>query len=82
MELPKPTKNRVIIKRDPIDDSVTEVNGIFLYTRQPPKKYQGTVISLPELIFNDDCTSIEECEINVGDRVMFFPHVTIDFENN
>ena len=31
MELPKPTKNRVIIKRDPTDDSVTEVNGIFLY---------------------------------------------------
>ena len=77
---PVPVKNRVIIMRDASDEAVTEVNGIFLYTKQPPKKYTGIVVTLPSVLNNDDCSSIEDCEIKEGDRVMFFPHVTIDFE--
>ena len=79
MNLPVPIKNRVIIQRDTKTESTYLSSfGIWIYEDKPQPKFIGTIISLPDVLTVNEGTE----ELKVGTRVMFEPHVSIDFEHN
>lgn len=77
MKLPVPIKNRVIIQRESKSEHVyLSTFNLWIYEDKPEPKFYGKIVSLPDILTVKEGTEILE----IGMKVMFEPHVSIDFE--